>query len=139
VILSNCTHSEHNAERMRAKLLKNGAPGEIRTPDLQLRSVNQGDFNPMARLTFLQIRKPAFGGIPPVLLSSCSQATYILNTLTLIPREHEYQCVQRFGRFVRHRCDHLKRFRIIAKSAQASASRSARQLAAPVVMAWWLM
>jgi hypothetical protein len=37
VILSNCTHSEHNAERMRAKLLKNGAPGEIRTPDLQLR------------------------------------------------------------------------------------------------------
>ena len=37
MILSNCTHSEHDAERMRAKLLKHGAPGEIRTPDLQLR------------------------------------------------------------------------------------------------------
>jgi hypothetical protein len=41
VILSNCTHSEHDAEHMRAKLLKSGAPGEIRTPDLQLRSVNR--------------------------------------------------------------------------------------------------
>src|SRR5580704_12818533 len=40
----------------------------------------------MARLTFLQIRKSAFAEIWPVLLSSCSQATYILNTLTL-PRK----------------------------------------------------
>jgi hypothetical protein len=37
VILDNCTHSEHDAEGTGAKLLKNGAPGEIRTPDLQLR------------------------------------------------------------------------------------------------------
>ena len=37
MILDNCTHSEHDAEGTGAKLLKNGAPGEIRTPDLQLR------------------------------------------------------------------------------------------------------
>src|ERR1700674_2286170 len=34
---SNRTHSAHASERQMRKLLKNGAPGEIRTPDLLLR------------------------------------------------------------------------------------------------------
>ncbi len=37
MIFSNCTHSEHGTESVADNLLRNGAPGEIRTPDLQLR------------------------------------------------------------------------------------------------------
>ena len=37
VMLSNRTHSAHATERLMHKLLKSGAPGEIRTPDLLLR------------------------------------------------------------------------------------------------------
>ena len=33
----NCTHSEHDGKGPLCKLLRSGAPGEIRTPDLQLR------------------------------------------------------------------------------------------------------
>jgi len=42
----------------------------------------------MARLTFLQISKSALRRFWLFLLSSCSQATYILNTLTLIPTQN---------------------------------------------------
>ncbi len=34
---SNRTHSAHEREGLMGKLLKSGAPGEIRTPDLLLR------------------------------------------------------------------------------------------------------
>jgi hypothetical protein len=37
VMLINRTHSAHARERLMRKLLKSGAPGEIRTPDLLLR------------------------------------------------------------------------------------------------------
>src|SRR5205807_9949659 len=42
-----------------------GAPGEIRTPDLLLRSVNQESSNPVARLAFLQISRTPFGEFRP--------------------------------------------------------------------------
>jgi len=59
---------------------ESGAPGEIRTPDLQLRSVNQEDFNTVTRLAFLQLSESPFGGILWILLPSCAHLTYSANT-----------------------------------------------------------
>jgi hypothetical protein len=38
----------------------------------------------VTRLAFLQLSDARFGGILPVLLSSCSRVTYIANTLWVI-------------------------------------------------------
>jgi len=64
--------------------LRTGAPGEIRTPDLQLRSVNRGDYNTVTRLAFLQLSESPFGGILSILLLSCAHLTYSANTQWVI-------------------------------------------------------
>src|SRR5437879_9895236 len=60
-----------------------GAPGEIRTPDLLLRSVINEVFNPVPRLAFLRINDVTRLGICSVLLSSCSHVTHCSNTQTV--------------------------------------------------------
>ena len=57
-----------------------GAPGEIRTPDLLLRSVNQESSNTVAALLFCDLRVRLIGEICPVLLPRCSLVTYCVET-----------------------------------------------------------
>jgi hypothetical protein len=59
---------------------KNGAPGEIRTPDLLLRSVIQELHNPVTALLFCDLAIRLFGEIPLVLRPSCSFVTYCSKT-----------------------------------------------------------
>jgi hypothetical protein len=69
--------------RLQSRSRKTGAPGETRTPDQQLRSVNQDDFNTVTRLAFLQLSESPFG-VLSVSLPSCSHLTYSANTQQVI-------------------------------------------------------
>jgi hypothetical protein len=59
---------------------KSGAPGEIRTPDLLLRSVIQELHNPVTALLFCDLAIRLFGEIPLVLLPSCSLVIHCSKT-----------------------------------------------------------